>query len=277
MKVILKLFRPKVSLMVGLSTFAGASLFDSGLNLFHLYAILSAVSLSAGCSALNQFQESERDNMMDRTKNRPIPMGSIKPFEAIRFAILFISLSVAFMLMTDSHTGIFLILITVVVYNFIYTPLKKRTPFALLIGAVTGAIPPMLGYTALGGSLLHMDIILVSAVLYVWQTPHFAILAERYAVDYKKAGFHTLSSVYGQFKTHIFIRIWLAAFICSLFLLPVAKIYCNTNSSYVHTGLTATSALLILIFIKKPIKTFHILNLCMVLFFLLLVVDRIII
>lgn len=151
--------------------------------------------------------------------------GVIKPYEAVRFAMLLIALAIAFMLVTDSHTGVFIIMGTVAIYNFVYTPLKTRTPpYALLVGgAVTGAIPPMLGYAALGGSILNTDILLVSAVLYIWQTPHFAMLSERYANDYGKAGFLTLSAVYGQSKTIIFIRVWLTAYICSLFFTACSK------------------------------------------------------
>jgi len=273
----LLLFRPKISLMVGLSAFAGTCLFNGSITITHIYAVLSVIFLSAGCSALNQYQESEQDKLMTRTKKRPIPNGSVKPFEAVRFAMLFLALSFAMMSLTGSIYGLVMIVATILIYNFAYTPLKKKTPFALLIGSVTGAVPPLMGWVAVGGSPFSSEILIISAVLYIWQTPHFALLSEKYADDYKLAGFFTLSATYGRFKADIFIKIWLTAFISALSIIPISNIYHYWITSFLHITLTFISALLFIVFSKDQNKTFHILNLCMILFFLMLVVDRIII
>ncbi|PLX66643.1 MAG: prenyltransferase [Denitrovibrio sp.] len=273
----LDLFRIRISLMVGLSTFAGACLSSSNLQYSHLYIVLGALFLSAGVSALNQYQERVEDGLMKRTNNRPIPSGMISPKSALIVSSVLIIISICFIMLTGSLEALGLACATIVIYNFIYTPLKKKTPFALLAGSVTGAIPPMLGFTALGGSMSSPDILTVCAIMYIWQTPHFAMLAEKYSEDYIKAGFKTLSLIYGNSAALLFIIIWVSAFISSLFFVPVAGLYTLQTSAMIHTILAVLTTLMLLVFYKSSTKVFHILNLSMVLFFLLLVVDRIII
>ncbi|ADD67780.1 UbiA prenyltransferase [Denitrovibrio acetiphilus DSM 12809] len=272
----IQLFRPKISVMVGLSAFAGACLYDSLLNREHFYAAASAVFLSAGSSALNQYQESREDKLMLRTRRRPVASGAMSGFEAVRLAVFMLALSASMMIMAGSIAGLVFLPFTIMVYNFIYTPMKKISPFALLIGSVTGAIPPVMGYVAVGGSAFSPDIMTVAVVLYIWQTPHFALLSERFSADYRLAGFKTLSSVYGKPKAELFINTWLAAFICALFFIPVSNVYCFQAMSAAHLGTTIVFASAMLCVRKSSTKTFHILNLCMVIFFLMLVVDRII-
>lgn len=180
-------------------------------------------------------------------------------------------------MLAGSWTAFGLMATTVVIYNFIYTPLKKKTPFALLIGSVTGSMPPLIGYTALGGEINAPEIMVVCAVMYLWQTPHFAMLAEKYAEDYIKAGFRTLSAVYGKATTSVFIKIWVMTFLSSLFFVPLAGVYIYETSSNIHTVITVLTAFMLFLFYKNIHRVFHILNLSMVLFFLLLVIDRIII
>jgi len=277
MAYIFKLFRPKVSIMVGLSAFAGACLYDYNLNLEHIYAAIAAVLLSAGCSAINQYQEQSEDKLMSRTNSRPLPAEQITNMDVIRLALVLISLSAAFIILAGGITGLVFIPITLVIYNYIYTPMKKRTPFALLVGSVTGAIPPVLGYVTIGGTFHEKSVLIVAAVLYVWQTPHFALLSEKYRTDYAKAGFKTLSGTYGKIKAHKFITIWLAAFVCMLLLVPSIDVYCFHITSLLHTTITLLFAAALFVFRKNVNITFHILNLSMVIFFLMLVVDRIII
>jgi len=273
----IQLFRPKVSLMVGLSAFAGACLFDSDLNITHVFAVLSALFLSAGCSALNQYQEREEDSLMSRTSDRPIPSGTVDGRSALRISAVMLALSAAFMLLGHNIFALLFIPFTLLVYNLIYTPMKKVTPFALLIGSATGAIPPVLGYTVAGGRINATGILLVAAVLYIWQTPHFALLSEKYKTDYQTAGFKTLSGTYGKIKSDLFIKIWLTAYICTLLFIPLSDIYCMKSVINAHVLITLVFAAALYMNRHYTTRTFHILNISMVIFFVMLVVDRIII
>lgn len=273
----LELFRFKISFMVGLSAFAGACLYNHRIHPDHLYAVLAALSLAAGTSALNQYQERAEDARMKRTRRRPIPKGTVQPKDALIISVLLICMSLCLIFLVESFTGAVLAVSTVIIYNLMYTPLKKRTPFALLIGSVTGSIPPLLGYAAMGGDITSVKIVLVALVMYVWQTPHFTMLAEKYNEDYVAAGFKTLSSEYGRSATTLFIRIWIAAYVCALSFVPVAGLYNSHQTSILHSVMTVITAILLLILHKNTSKTFHILNMSMVIFFVMLVVDSIII
>jgi len=277
MGVFLQLFRPKISLMVGLSSFAGACLFDSHLNINHLYAVLAALFLSASCSAFNQIQERIPDKKMSRTKSRPLPSERLQPKDVLYLAFLLAGLSVCFILLAKSINGLILSGITFVIYNILYTPMKKRTPYALLVGSVTGAIPPMLGFVIAGGSPFDQRILLISGILFIWQTPHFTLLSEMYSEDYKRAGFKTINSVFGHKKSMFFVYIWLAGYISALLLVPVSAIYLYETTSLLHLFSVAVSAALFLFSYKNARRLFITLNISMMLFFLLLVLERIII
>jgi protoheme IX farnesyltransferase len=275
MKSILQLVRIKVSLMVGLSSFAGACLFYHHITIIHLYAVLSAIFLSFGCSALNQYQESSVDSIMQRTKTRPIPSGVIKPYEAVIFGFAMVAMSVIMVYLSGTYQGYILISVTILVYNLLYTPLKKKTPFALLIGSIIGAFPPVLGYTILGGNIYDSRIILIASILFLWQTPHFALLAEKYASDYILAGFKTVTSIYGSKKSNIFINVWMAAYVAALFFIPFTEIYTYLDSAVIHLYMTLLSVVAFLVTQKSLKFRFISLNISLALFFILLINDKI--
>lgn len=272
----IQLTRPKVSLMVGLSSFAGACLFCASINIRHLIVVLSVTLLSAGCSALNQVQEVKRDKLMLRTSERPLVSGRVSKSAALMFALLLIALSGALIINISDYNSLLFIPFIMLIYNFTYTPLKPATPFALLIGSVTGAVPPVMGYALMGGYPFNPNIMIIAGVLYLWQTPHFALLTIRYCEDYTRAGFKTLASEYGEEKEIAFIVLWLISYFCALFLVTASGLYLNVLSSAMHLALSISFALLLIFFKGSSRLTFNILNLSAALFFLLLVVDRII-
>lgn len=274
LKDFFKLIRIKVTLQVGLSAFAGACLFSSSISLRHLTGVAAAILLSAGCSALNQVQERKEDGLMSRTADRPVASGRLKSFEAVMIACFCFGSAFLAVLTVGSKSLLFLSVFSVVVYNFVYTPMKKHTPFALMAGSVSGALPPYIGYTAMGGNPFDISIMAVATVLYIWQTPHFALLSEKYAADYAKAGFKTLSGTYGQIKAQKFIDVWTAAYVCSLFFIPLAWIYNHGSSLYIHTALTICTLYCFVRFRKSTHKAFVMLNISISLFFMLLIADR---
>lgn len=271
-----RLIRLKVTLQVGLSAFAGTCLFSSTISLRHFIGVLLAVCLSAGCSVFNQIQEQREDKLMTRTADRPIANGSLNVKDAVFIGTLFFIIAIALIFFAFSIQLLFLSVFSVVVYNLIYTPMKKKTPFALIIGSISGALPPYIGFTAMGGSLLDIRVMAVATVLYIWQTPHFALLSEKYAVDYAKAGFKTLSGTYGKIKAQKFIDIWTGAYICSLFFIPLVWIYNLGTSLYIHTALTIGTLYCFIRFRKNNPKSFMMLNISIALFFVLLILDRLI-
>jgi len=188
--------KPRLVMLVLWSTAVGFILASQGpLDLSLLMKTLVGSGLAAaGSMALNQYLERESDARMKRTENRPLPSGRMKPWEALFFGI-FLSIAGLLTLATGvNRMTAFLSFATQAIYLFIYTPLKKRTPFCTLIGALPGAIPPMLGWAAVRGQL-GLEAWLLFAILFVWQLPHFFAIAWLCREDYARAGFRMLSVV----------------------------------------------------------------------------------
>ena len=150
--------------------------------------------VAAGSMVLNQYLERETDARMRRTENRPLPSGRMKPKEALLLGI-FLSLAGLLALAVNVNLlSAFLSGLTLATYLFLYTPLKKKTPLCTLVGAIPGAIPPMLGWAARRGEL-GFEAWILFAILFVWQLPHFFAIAWIYREDYARAGFQMLSVI----------------------------------------------------------------------------------
>ncbi|AMV73320.1 hypothetical protein JCM30471_17220 [Desulfuromonas carbonis] len=183
-----RLTRYRLSLAVAASTGAGALLAPTPPQLpLLLLAFAGTGLLAAAGSALNQVQERDLDARMLRTCQRPLPAGQITPGGALALAAA-IALCGLALLATTGPLPLLLGLAALCCYNGLYTPLKRRTPLALLAGAGCGALPPLIGWSAAGGALTDFRILLLIALLYLWQLPHFWRLAEKHAADYRRAG-----------------------------------------------------------------------------------------
>lgn len=167
---------------------------DPSRNFGVLASLVIGTSIAAGGAAvLNQWLEREADAKMDRTKYRPIPSGKILPFNALMFG-LGLSIFGSYLLFAGANplAGL-LTAITIASYVLLYTPLKRLTTWNTLIGAIPGAIPPLIGWAAAEGRISTLGWILF-AVLFLWQIPHFFAIAWTYRRDYQEGGFVMLSN-----------------------------------------------------------------------------------
>ena len=162
-------------------------------NLLVLGATMLGVSLvAAGTSALNQFIERDKDAHMNRTRNRPLPSGRMRPAEAMAFGLTTIVGGTLIVALGVNLLAAGLTVATSAIYVLIYTPLKTRTTLNTLVGAVSGALPPMIGWAAATGEIsLHAFVLF--AILFVWQLPHFWSIAWLYREDYRSGGMRMLS------------------------------------------------------------------------------------
>lgn len=158
--------------------------------------ILGGFLVTGASNGLNQIIEKDSDALMERTKNRPLPAGRMKVWEALTFSIIIGLIGLA-SLYYINMTSFVLGLIALISYAFVYTPLKKITPFSVFVGAFPGSIPPMIGYVAASGKF-GLEPGLLFFVQFVWQFPHFWAIAWKGAEDYKKGGYKMLP--YGQEK-----------------------------------------------------------------------------
>ncbi|HJY63941.1 MAG TPA: heme o synthase [Ignavibacteria bacterium] len=206
-----------VSLTTGLGYILGAKEITSS-----LFTVIAGIFLLAcASSALNHWQERETDALMDRTRFRPIPSGRIEPRNVLLISIaLLVSGSIVLFLFTNVTT-LLVGLTTFVWYNAIYTPLKRKTAFAIIPGAVVGALPPVAGWAAGGGDIFDYRVFIIAAYMFIWQIPHFWLLLLLYGDDYQKGGFPTLNKVFGEEQLKGITFIWLMATIMIALLVPL--------------------------------------------------------
>jgi heme o synthase len=187
----LELTKPRITVFILMSTAIG---FLCGVHVnahwtpFTLInTILGTALIASGTAALNQWFERDADAKMNRTKARPIPSGRISPRNAFAFGVaLAIAGFTELTLGANLLTGL-LGLFTMASYLLVYTPLKQRSPASTTIGAIPGAMPPLIGYAAAAG-VLNAEAWVLYAILFLWQFPHFYAIAWMYREDYARAG-----------------------------------------------------------------------------------------
>ncbi len=183
--------------LVGLVLFSAAVGFFLGsegapdLGLF-LLALTGTALVASGSMALNQWAEKDLDSRMIRPAGRPLPSGRVQPVAACVFGILLSGAGIALLYFLVNPASAFLAALTLGTYILLYTPLKTRTSLCTIVGAVPGALPPLIGWSAAAGTPTPAAWILF-AVLFLWQMPHFLAIAWLYRADYAAAGFKMLS------------------------------------------------------------------------------------
>ena len=188
------LTKPRLLSSVLFSTVLGFVLpQESVMTVLPLLCLLSGTALTgAGAHVLNQWMEQVPDSKMSRTKNRPLPMGRLSENEALLFGIIISISGITTLWLTLNLLTAALGLLTLISYILVYTPLKQRTIANTWFGGITGALPPVIGWTAARGQL-DWEVLPIFALLYFWQLPHFFAIAWIYRDDYQKGGFKMLS------------------------------------------------------------------------------------
>ena len=189
----LALIKPRLNALVIASTAAGWWLGhgDNASAASFGSAVIGTGLVACGGAALNQVLERDTDALMRRTRARPLPAGRVSPSAATQFGIALTSLGLLLLTAHANLASAALALVTIVVYLAVYTPLKRRTPTATLLGAVPGALPPLIGWTAAHGNV-SLDGVTLSAIVFFWQIPHFIAIAWLCRDDYRNAGFRML-------------------------------------------------------------------------------------
>ena len=190
----MELVKARLSLLVLLTTLIGFLLGRDGpMNYFLLTATLMGTALSAcGASALNQWWERELDGLMNRTKDRPLPAKRMHPTDALLFALLCFFVGTALLGIFVNLLSALLAVATVIIYVVIYTPMKRYSTLNTLLGAIPGALPPLIGWTA-ATNYVGLEGAVLFLILWFWQMPHFLAIAWLYREDYAAAGFCMLS------------------------------------------------------------------------------------
>lgn len=196
MKDYLALTKPRVIWLILMSTGIGYWFGLRGVldGLVLLHAVSGTGLLAAGTFALNQWYEREADARMRRTRSRPLPAGRIRPARAFWFGVVLAALGFVQLWLGANLLAGLLGLFTLLSYLLAYTPLKQRSRHSTTVGAVPGAMPPLIGYAAASGTLTAEAWVLF-AILFLWQFPHFYSIAWMYRDDYARAGIRMLPVV----------------------------------------------------------------------------------
>lgn len=185
----LELTKPRITFLIVLTSAAGFFLGAPG-NINYLvffHAMYGIALLSSGLATLNQYMERRLDGLMRRTASRPLPSGKLAPVEALILGLILILGSEVYLaLLVNPLTALFGVTV-IIGYLLLYTPLKTRTTLSTVVGAFPGAMPPLMGWTAATGRVSAGGVVLF-AILFLWQFPHFLAIAWMYREDYGRAG-----------------------------------------------------------------------------------------
>ncbi len=188
------LTKPELTFLAVLTTLAGFYLGSMGSfpGMLLLHTLLGTALVGGGAGALNQVAERKYDVQMRRTVHRPIPSGRVTPGEAVLFGALLSGTGVVELAVFVNVLTAFLSAVILTTYLFLYTPLKRITPSSTLVGAIPGALPPVMGWTAASGDI-GVGAWILFGILFFWQMPHFYSLAWVYRQDYGHAGYRIIS------------------------------------------------------------------------------------
>jgi len=189
----IELTKPRILTLVLVTTILGFYLGGEGISSAPLliFLLIGAALVTGGSSALNHYFEREFDSKMLRTKNRPIPSGTIIPRHALNFGILLTLLGIFILYVNVNILTAFLSLLTSFLYIMVYTPMKRASWLNTTVGAIPGAIPPLGGWAAATGGL-SFEAGILFLILFLWQHPHFYAIAWMMRDDYKRGGFKML-------------------------------------------------------------------------------------
>ena len=218
---LLALTKPRITSIVLVTGAAGACLAPAHVAVRTLLLSLAGTALIVGsANALNMWWERDVDGRMTRTRNRPLPAGRMSPDVALAFGLALAAISTPMLFLVNVTTGL-LGLVALLSYVTVYTPLKRHTHLALLVGAVPGAMPPLMGWTTATGSI-GLGGLLLFAVLFLWQVPHFAAITIFRAQDYARAGLMVVSVQRGEHGARRTIAVWTVLLVgASLLFVPL--------------------------------------------------------
>jgi protoheme IX farnesyltransferase len=243
MRDLLDLTKPRITILILICTAVGYFFGSSGSShaTLLIHVLLGTALMASGTAALNQWYEAESDAKMRRTCKRPLAAGRIKRIHGLIFAVLLSLAGFADLWLGTNALAAGLGLFTLVTYIFLYTPLKRRSAVCTTVGALPGAMPPLIGYAAASGTL-DAGALALFLILFVWQFPHFYAIAWMYREDYARGGIRMLPVIEpdGESTARRVVA-------CSLLLIPISlvpRLLGMTGSVYAASAIAAGMALL---------------------------------
>jgi len=234
----IKLTKPRIAVMALVTVVVGYVLGSAGqvqiLPLLH--ALFGIALVAAGSSALNQWLEQDRDRLMQRTVSRPLPSGRLSPREALLFGLATGVGGLCYLSYTSNQLTVLFAALTLLLYVLVYTPLKSRTSLCTAVGAIPGALPPVLGWTAAGGEA-DLGALTLFSLLFLWQFPHFLAIAWLYRADYEAAGFRMLPAASQTRRVTGLLAVAYATALIPVSLLPAEVVLAGPRYTFAAVAL----------------------------------------
>ena len=249
LKVIFELTKFRLSFLVSFSAIVGFILASDNFYIIDLIVLgISGYLVTAASVINNQILEKDLDSKMDRTKDRPLPTNRISKLNSLITSVFFMVIGLTTMTLYFNMVAGLLSLVSLLLYTFIYTPLKRVGPIAVFIGAIPGALPPLIGWVAFSGEIT-IEAIIIFSIQFIWQFPHFWAIAWIYHDDYKKVGFKLLPSKGEKnFNTALNIMTY------TLFLIPLGLLPTIFGITGIISG--AVAVLCAILFLAQTFKLF---------------------
>jgi len=240
-KILSELVKFKITTFVTVTTAFGYIAACGRIDINIISVLLGVLLLAFGSAALNHFQEKDFDVKMDRTKHRPLPSGRISNKNVLKISITLIVLGSIILLIWTNILALGLGLLNLIWYNIVYTLLKRKSAFAIVPGSLVGAIPPVIGWVAAGGSLLDPQISVIAFFFFIWQIPHFWLLLLLFDKDYRQAGFPTLTEIFTREQLSRITFVWIISTAVTGLLIPLFGI---VSDFWINIALFISGALL---------------------------------
>ena len=246
-KLFFEITKFRLSLLVALSSVFGFFISSSKVDINDVFILLVGGYLISSSSVINnQILEKDLDKMMNRTNKRPIPTGRISIYKSVIMSIFSMIIGLFLIFFYLNIYAALLSFISLILYSFVYTPMKKIGPIAVFIGAIPGALPPLIGWVASTGQIT-LEAIIIFSIQFIWQFPHFWAIAWMYDDDYKKVGFKLLpNNGEKNLKTAVNIMIY------TLFLIPLGLLPTIFGITGIISG--AVAVFLAIIFLAQTFK-----------------------
>ena len=246
-KLFFEITKFRLCLLVALSSVFGFFISSSKVDINEVFILLVGGYLISSSSVINnQILEKDLDKMMNRTNKRPIPTGRISVYKSVIMSIFSMIIGLFLISFYLNIYAALLSFISLILYSFVYTPMKKFGPIAVFIGAIPGALPPLIGWVASTGQIT-LEAIIIFSIQFIWQFPHFWAIAWMYDDDYKKVGFKLLpNNGEKNLKTAVNIMIY------TLFLIPLGLLPTIFGITGIISGTVAV--FLAIIFLAQTFK-----------------------
>lgn len=275
----LQLTKPMIAMVASSSAVTGYWLALGEFKSILLYVLMGTWMTASGACAWNQVQEAGVDALMHRTRGRPIPSGQISRNSAFVFGLFWVVLGVGLLYFLVNRGSACVAMLAVFWYNAIYTPLKKISRFAVIPGALIGALPPWIGWLGGGGDPFSSEILILMLFFFVWQIPHFWLLVLIHGEDIQRSGYPNLLEIWSVRQLSKITFMWMMSLAILALLFPAMQIV----SSFVSFALIVICSVGLIFYsfqilnskISKAYRNaFSAINLFILLFQMTLILDH---